>query len=327
MTTIHAIAPGILARSESLVQTTRDHDRERATDDELREAQRSDTEDLLGIQAAHGITPATPGLVTWQDHLRPFTEIVPQLSPGPLTRFLDTNTFYRRPELDGTPTLDTTQLTPALDTHLPRTGTLPGLATLPAPTTVVTGASDEEARYPDPELATTFATNVLAPILEGLPARGYTTAVLTDPWLTHHPDPATLLKATGELIQAAPAELTLLTWLPFQNAAPITAPLAELGADGVIVDLTLTDRDALAPLAETGALGIGLVDVRTSLVERPDLIAATATTIAQELDPSALYLAPTGDLQHVPAKIQRAKLRALGEATDITRAKLGGDPR
>src|SRR5919202_2132089 len=94
---VRAYIPGIYARSEELVQATRDLDRGRTTEDAVEEQQNKDLHVFLDAQREAGLDYLSDGLLNWQDIFRPFAETAEGLKPGPLTRFLNTNTFYRAP--------------------------------------------------------------------------------------------------------------------------------------------------------------------------------------------------------------------------------------
>lgn len=326
MTTIEPIIPGLYARSEALVQATRDHDRDRIDDAKLHEAQRRDAEALIGVQVEAGYTTLTTGQLTWQDPFRPFTTLIGNLDPDTLVRFLDTNTFYRRPDIEGEPELSPGKVGEFLDAWLPAPGRLDGLATLPSPTAFVTGAADEDHTYPDPEIAATLATELYPELVDQAGDRGFTTVALYDPWLVDMVQPDAFLRALDDLAGALPEDgPELLLQLPFVDAEPLLGPVLSTGLDGLIVDLTLTDRAALAAVPAETTLGLGVVDARSSIVERSDRLVATAASVIEATDPHRVLIAPTGDLQHVPETIARQKVRALGEAASTLSDKLGGD--
>jgi len=322
MTEIEPIIPGICARSERLVQTTRDHDRDRVDDDTLAEDQARDLENLLGVQTRAGFTLISPGLLRWQDHFRPFDAIVDGLETDTLTRFLDTNTFYRRPDVEN-PTLDREGLPRFEDEAVPTVGSAGGLFTLPSPTAWVTAARDEEANYPDPSLAETFAEEIYPAVLERVEPEAEAIA-FADPWLANHPEPADLLAGLQAGVEAVD-DAEILLQLAFQDAQPaITAGLPE-PVDAAIVDLQRTDEAALEDLPADTDPGLGLVDARSSLVEREDLLLGSIDRAARRVDADTIYLAPNGSLQHVPETIARRKIRTLGQAARRARSKLGGD--
>jgi 5-methyltetrahydropteroyltriglutamate--homocysteine methyltransferase len=94
---IKSYAPGIYARSETLVQATRDLDRGRTTEAVVQDQREADLRSFLDAQREAGLDYLSDGLLNWQDIFRPFNEAARGLEPGPLTRFLNTNTFYRAP--------------------------------------------------------------------------------------------------------------------------------------------------------------------------------------------------------------------------------------
>src|ERR671935_1984876 len=95
---LEAFAPGIYPRSEALVQATRDLDRGRTTQDAVDEQVERDLAELISEQQAAGLDLLSDGMLRWQDHFRPLLEAADGLETGALTRFLDTNTFYRAPK-------------------------------------------------------------------------------------------------------------------------------------------------------------------------------------------------------------------------------------
>ena len=97
MPEIKSYAPGIYARSETLVQATRDLDRGRTTEAAVQDQREADLRSFLDAQREAGLDYLSDGLLNWQDIFRPFDEAARGLEPGPLTRFLNTNTFYRAP--------------------------------------------------------------------------------------------------------------------------------------------------------------------------------------------------------------------------------------
>ena len=129
---IRAYAPGIYARSEELVQVTRDLDRGRATEEAVAAQQDADLRAFLYAQREAGLDYFSDGLLNWQDIFRPFDTAAEGLRPGPLTRFLDTNTFYRAPAVE----MERPKLVEPLAEPFFRIGDLPRnqwVTTLPSP--------------------------------------------------------------------------------------------------------------------------------------------------------------------------------------------------
>ena len=94
---MRAFVPGIYPRSEALVQATRDLDRGRTTPEAVDERLARDLAAFVAVQQDAGLDLLADGMLGWQDLFRPLLDASEGLEPGALTRFLDTNTFFRAP--------------------------------------------------------------------------------------------------------------------------------------------------------------------------------------------------------------------------------------
>jgi 5-methyltetrahydropteroyltriglutamate--homocysteine methyltransferase len=291
---VEAFAPGMYPRSEALVQATRDLDRGRTTEADVDGQLASDLQELIGVQQAAGLDLLTDGMLRWQDHFRPLLQSAEGLETGALTRFLDTNTFYRAPKATGTPTL-----VGPLDAGYSAPVPGPRIATLPSPYALARGTGVSPK---------TMAEGVLKPALTGLDAE---LVVLIEPFLAHDEDatPAEL----GEALETLSGGPKLALWFPFSDAGRLLAEgAAELPVDGLGIDFYATQLDDV-PAGFDKLLLAGVVDVRSSVPEEPAEIAAFAGQLA-ERGVERIALVPNGDLQYVSEPIAREKLARLGQA-------------
>lgn len=296
---MQAFAPGIFPRSEALVQATRDLDRGRTTQDAVDARTAADREQLISTQQGAGLDLISDGLLTWQDLFRPLLEESEGLEPGPLTRFLDTNTFYRAPHATTTPSL----ARPLDERHL---SDVPGprVLTLPSPFALAhgTGVSPQ-----------VMADGVLKPVLDAVDAE---LVVLSEPFLG---------RVGAERVQelAAPLESLaggpkLALQLTFCDARPaLENGLAELPVDGIGVDFYLTHLSDL-PKGLDKLLLAGVVDARSSAVEDAEELAGFGRRVQDEREVERIALVPNGDLQFVAQPIALDKLRRLGAAKTAT---------
>src|ERR671936_519438 len=125
---MQAFAPGLFPRSEELVQATRDLDRRRTTQEAVDEQVERDLAELVSVQQQAGLDLLADGMLRWQDLFRPLVEATDGLESGALTRFLDTNTFYRAPQAT-----DADFRTAPLDERYVPPVPGPRLLTLPSP--------------------------------------------------------------------------------------------------------------------------------------------------------------------------------------------------
>jgi len=290
---LRAFAPGIYPRSEALVQATRDHDRGRTTAAALVHQAERDLLELVAVQNDAGLSPLADGMLGWQDLFRPLAEAAEGLDARPLTRYLDTNTFYRAVLVDGRPHLR--EPLPAPD--------LKGgwLGTLPSPVGFARAAGDAVS-------AQSLAADVLAPQMEAWAGAGAELIVLSDPFAAREGAVDELATALGEL----PASVPLALWLPFADAGPVLEPLADASVAAVGIDFYATSLDAL-PEGYPKEILAGVLDARSSALESPEEIARFAEALVGRR-PAGLSLVPNGDLQFVPEPIAREKLARLGRS-------------
>src|ERR671911_3043209 len=107
-------------------------DRDRATAEAVEERREADMRSFLDAQREARLDYLSDGLLNWQDIFRPFGEAARGLATGPLTRFLNTNTFFRAPAV----TEEAPKLVEPLGEPYFSTGELPRnrwVATLPSP--------------------------------------------------------------------------------------------------------------------------------------------------------------------------------------------------
>jgi len=293
---MRSFAPGIYPRSEALVQATRDLDRGRTTPEAVADQVERDVRELVTVQRAAGLDLLSDGLLGWQDIFRPLAEAAEGLDARPLTRFLDTNTFYRGVLVDGEPRLTAPLAAPDLP---------PGewVGTLPSPLAFARAAHDEVS-------AEKLAANVLAPQIQAWRDAGAALIVLSESFAAREGSVDELVRALKEL---PPGPLALQ--LPFGDAANVLSALADAPVDAIGIDFYATSLDSV-PQDYPKEILAGVVDVRSSALENPDEIARFAEAL-QGRGPAGISLTPNGDLQFVPEPIAREKIGCLGRVQSV----------
>jgi 5-methyltetrahydropteroyltriglutamate--homocysteine methyltransferase len=292
---MRAYAPGIYPRSDALVQVTRDLDRGRATPEEADARFADDFDELVAAQQEAGLDLLADGMLRWQDIFRPLVEAAEGLEPGPLTRFLDTNTFYRVPQAKSA----RPKLEEPLDERYVPPLSGPRVVTLPSPYAFSRGT----------ELTpSVFAKSVLKPQVESLDAE---LVVLSEPFLAREerPDLDEVAHALESLRGGPPVALQLT----FGDArTALEHGLADLPIEGIGIDFYATRAEDI-PVGLGKRLLAGVVDARSSAVEDPETLASFAARLdargIAEID-----LVPNGDLQFVAEGIARQKLFRLAQA-------------
>jgi 5-methyltetrahydropteroyltriglutamate--homocysteine methyltransferase len=289
-----AYAPGIYPRSEALIQATRDLDRGRTTPEAVDDQVQRDFRELVAVQEQAGLDLLSDGMLRWQDLFRPLAEGSDGLEARPLTRFLDTNTFYRALLVEGEPRLR--EPVPPPDLPAGR-----WLATLPAPFALSYAARGALS-------AQAFAAYVIAPQIESYMDARCALVVLVDPFLSGAGGTEEAAAALREL----PDGVTYALHLPFGDGSGVIDDLADAPVDAVGIDFYATPLEAV-PEEYPREIAAGVVDARSSALESPEEMAAFAERLL-ERRPAGLSLTVSGDLQFVPEHIAREKLGCLGRA-------------
>jgi len=294
MAELQAFIPGLYARSEELVQATRDLDRGRTSAEAVEEQVERDQAELVAAQQGAGFDLLADGKLRWQDYFRPLLEAADGLETGALTRFLDTNTFYRAPKA----TTETPSLGAPIDQRYVPSLAGPRLVTLPSPFALAHGTAVTPKA---------MALGVLKPQLDALDAE---LVVLAEPFFAH--DDEADLGDLADALEALAGGPKLAVWFTFGDARKVLeGGAADLPVEGIGVDFYAT-RPTDVPEGFSKLLLAGVVDARSSLLEEPRELAEFAQRLGERAERIALV--PNGDLQYVSERVAREKLTRLGQA-------------
>src|SRR4029079_5551811 len=194
---VKAFIPGLYPGSEALVQATRDLDRGRTKQEAVDEQVERDQAELVSVQQEAGVDLLADGMLRWHDIFRPFVEAADGLETGALTRFLDTNTFYRAPSAStATPKLGE-PISERYITPLPG----PRIVTLPSPFAFAHGTG---------LTPNAVAEGVLKPQIEALDA---SRVCPEEPFLAREEQPE--LDGLGAALETLSGGPKLALWLTF----------------------------------------------------------------------------------------------------------------
>ncbi len=302
---------GPFPRSEALVAATRDLDRGRATAAAVEELYASTEGEVVALERRLGLDGVTGGYLRWPDLFRPIAESWEGFSVGPLTRWLETNTFYRQPILlappGRTPGAIAARLPPAV-TADPRNArvVLPGPYSLARLLDNRSGEADAALVH---RLGRLFGEEVRE--LRGL---GYATFQFSDPLLVVRPPEGPFAEAAVAGYEAIHAQLaggTAIAWTYGADAGPAMPLLDRLPVSAVGVDLAETDPASLPEGRSGGGIGLGVIDARTTLTEDPAEVARVVRQVRDRRRPSTVWLGPGGPLDLLPWEPAARKLHVL----------------
>jgi methionine synthase II (cobalamin-independent) len=85
----------------------------------------------------------------------------------------------------------------------------------------------------------------------------------------------------------------------------------------------LADIDALTSLPEDKEVAIGVLDIRTTMIETPEEVADRVRKIIDVVPPERVYLTTDCGMKPLPRMVAKMKLKALVEGAQIVRQELG----
>jgi len=316
---------GPFPRSEALVAATRDLDRGRATAESVEELFARTESEVVALEQRLGFDAVTGGYLRWPDLFRPFAETWEGFTVGPLTRWFETNTFYRQPILHAPPV----RVAGAIAARLP-----PSILAAPERAAVIlpgpyTFAGLLENRSGETEEALVHRLGrLLAEETKELAARGVTTFQFTEPLLVDRPPERSLAEAVVTAyrsIHAAAGGAATLVWTYGADANLAFPLLDRLPVSAVGVDLAETDWESIPAFPERRGLGLGIVDPRTTLVEEAGDVLRIVRGLKARRKISELWLGPGGSLDLLPWEPATRKLHVLPAARQaLARDDRGG---
>ncbi len=299
-------------RSERLVGVTRDLDRGRTSPEAAEKAFVEAETELVTLEEKL-FSNVTAGYLRWNDLLRPIAESWGSFRVGPLTRWLETNTFYRQPILTGPP-----RRTPgAIAGRLPpplRQRPARGRVLLPGPYTLLR-CLENQSSIAESDVLLRLGQELGDEVAE-LGQAGFATVQFTDPVLVTAPPEGQLATATVDAYTAiarSSPKVRTVVWTYGSSAGPVLPLLDRLPVSMVGIDLADTEPEELRPGPPGQGLGLGILDPRTTL---PETLADTAAIVrdAVRLRPTDhLWLGPGAPIDLLPTRPAEEKLLRLSD--------------
>jgi len=314
---------GPFPRSEALVSATRDLDRGRTTPEAVEELFASTEAEIVALERRLGFDETTGGYLRWQDLFRPFAETWEGFTVGPLTRWLETNTFYRQPILlappGRTPGAIAARLPPPL-----RSSPGSSRVVLPGPYSFSVMLENRSGET-EPALIHRLG-RLLGEEVKELRGQGFSTFLFSEPQLVVRPPEGPRAEAVVAGYRAIGTGLdggTSIVWTYGADALSAFPLLDRLPVSVVGVDLAETEVEHLPVGPSRAGLGLGVVDPRTTLEEDPAEVAKVVRAAQARRHPGAIWLGPGAPLDLLPWEPATRKLHVLPA---VRRALTEGSP-
>lgn len=266
------------------------------------------TREVLREQADAGIELATDGHVRWFDEVTYIAGRLSGVDLAGLTRFFDTNTYFRRPTVDGAIEW-TAPITVNDYTFAAENSAVAVKPVLTGPYTLARLSDDRHyGGFESLLMAYATALNLEARALQ---AKRPPLIQFNEPAITKHPEDVDLAKTAWlQLLDGIEVE----TAVSFYFGRPDMAILPAIDAGFTTIGVDATIDGVLGSLA-TGPrprkLAAGVVDARTTRLEPKELIRARIEAAEAIVGSDKLYVNPNMGLEYLPRTEARAKLTRL----------------
>ena len=297
-------------------------DQGKATDQDVLDAIRATNRRAIAIQERAGIDLPMDGCAGWDDAQTYVARSLAGVRIAGLIRYLDTNTYYRQPEIVD----DVAWTAPiTVDDHRAAAdaASRPVMAFLPGPYSLYRFSKD--LHYRDAAAACGAVGEALAREAGALEAAGAAWIHFEEPWLgkAAPSDAPAVLAALTPLLADRKAKTVL--HVPFGSPAAIFPVIRGLGWSVLGLDLVEAPAgwDLIRDVPAGRGVALGLVDARNTRLEDPAHVAreaARAVALRGDLD---FLLTTTASLEYLPADKAEAKVRALADAARLA-ARNGG---
>ncbi len=319
---IGCYATGVFPRPRRLIGKTRAYERGRINGKELEESFAKATETVINAQVSTGLDYVTDGMLRWQDLLRPFTESLKGIEVGSLARWFNNNTFYRKPIITDhvKREKDIVKSIMCLE-KLPKN--ISWKAILPAPYTF---ASLSENQYDKDKTEFMFEfAGIINKEIRSLTQAGFSYIQLSDPALVYEPlatksreDELSLVKNVLEMaVKGTSVKICLQTF--FGDFSKILPEALDFPVDHLGIDLYETDLEKLKEHSFEKGIALGLIDSRSSLIEKTDELIGVTKEIIESVYRSRMeevFICPNCDLDFLPWERAEKKIEVVSSVAN-----------
>lgn len=307
MTEIKTLVYGIYPKTEHLRKSLNRWERGKLPVDELKAILKEEKDSVFRLFQENRISSFTDPLFNWYDIFRPLALITEGIEIGPLTRYKETNTFYRLPVVGKVGGLrEDPKSEAALEANPPlplyRGTEQEGfVAFLPSPVSFYRLSKvEEDVTFED------FSSAVLKNYASILDSTGTKKVLLFEP-LEY--DQTQDLSILNEFLEKYSVTLVTTGRLNEENFSGLKGRF-----ESIIVGENESDLRIAAKYSETP--GVGLIDAHNTKLENAAEVRSKAEKIASDLGVEKIVVANSDYLDFLPRSVSDKKIRVLSEIGD-----------
>ncbi len=307
---IEGYIAGLYPRNDKLADIWKKWERRDVSDKEFEDVLIESLKEVVNIQETAKLTYIHDPQIDWHDIFRPFTELE-DIVAGPLTRFFENNTFYRKPIIKGMVKYNERILSKYSHADL-----LPHerkwIISLPGPYTFYT-LSD----YKDNVIAEKSIINILSGALEDTLSLGYDMVIFHEPAIAYYNDINwSLVKRFYRIF--LDEGINYRIHLYFGDISTKIGKLIEIAPYGFSIDMSYTLLDNIEFLPSDNIV-LGVVDAQNTLMEDPVKTTNMIKKFVRHMKFEHVWLTPNTDLDYLPYDIAYSKVMLLSNILEKVR--------
>jgi len=292
---------GILPRNDGLIKIWKMYEAGRVTEDVFRDVLDKSIEDIISIQVENGFTYIHAPQIDWHDYFRIFAEL-DGIKAGPLTRYFENNTFYRKPIFEEFPKYREGLI--ADKTHIryiPRD--VKPILSLPGPYTFLRLSLFKNGVDPV-KAVSTLMYNALKEAL----SIGYSKVILHEPSIAYEDDPdKDLLVSLYSELKDFQSNIRVHTY--FGDVEKKSDILNELDVEGYSIDLQYTSVESVG--CSDKLVIFGVIDAQNTLIEDIEYIYSQVSGYRERCK-GDIAISNNTDLDFLPFTVAIDKINLLG---------------
>ncbi|MEM0145837.1 MAG: hypothetical protein QXY52_02405 [Conexivisphaerales archaeon] len=291
---------GIFPRSEHLIDTSR-------SGDGFPEEAGKESELLMQMQKKFGISYIDDPQLVWDDLFRPVVLTQKGFSVNGLTRYFETNTFYKQPVIE-----KKIEYTGKVEHYLSLRGN-PTLIALPDPFTFF--CMSKNAWYNDDSVLIKDLGKLLARISNDLKNYGYKLLVLKGPMYAKC-NASRLEESIKDSLHEIKDSFSgkVVLHIYFGNPNINASILAGSSIDGVGIDPKFVNQNDMQ-LYGSKDISLGVVDGLNTRLEKIDELRGLLKGLRRKAD--NIYITNNVDLEFLPQNFSMNKVKLIGEAVRV----------
>ena len=316
MTKIRACLSGASPRLPELIEGTIKYKKGEMDQKKLDGLFYESAQEVVRIQIECGLEPLIDGMLGWNDLFHPFVDGIESVESGPLTRWFDNNTFFRKPVIKSR-IVESEGKTKKIRENINPYGHR-GLFPMEKEWKIIVPSpycfsklSEMDSCYDKKTDLMGNYTDLLVELVKGM---NCDYVQLNDPslcWEDTSKDMIIKIKEGLDYLKKKDTTKKFIYHTYFGDFSKCLPEILEFPTEYLGVDMIKTNYKNILDYKFSGGICIGLIDARNTLLENQGVAAEIVERVVDSVDPKGVFVMPNTDLDFLPWEFAVEKIKLL----------------